>query len=202
MLQQSALLLVEFQKEWLNPEGKLAHLFQDKMQMEESVKNAVRITEAARMAGISIVHSGLSFSENYTELGKATEGLRAAIPKHKTFLCNTHGSEFAEPFVPQKNEFVVAGRTGASVFAGSNLDSYLRNNTITTLYIMGYAMHVCVESTIRAAHDLGYQVVLIADASAAFTAVQKQYVLEEIMHHFGKSISTQEFLKLINNEVF
>ena len=92
-------------------------------------------------------------------------------------------------------EFVVGGRTGGSAFAGSNLDSYLRNNHIDTLYIMGYALHVCVESTLRSAHDLGYKPILIEDASAAFTPEQRQHVLNEVVHHFGKKITTQEFMR-------
>jgi nicotinamidase-related amidase len=58
---------------------------------------------------------------------------------------------------------------------------------------MGYALHVCVESTFRSAHDLGYNVILIADASAAFTKEQQEYVLNEVIHHFGKKITVNEF---------
>ena len=35
----------------------------------------------------------------------------------------------------QENEFVVKGRIGSSAFSASNLDAYLRNNHIKTLFI-------------------------------------------------------------------
>ncbi|MCC3382126.1 isochorismatase family protein [Paenibacillus farraposensis] len=68
------------------------------------------------------------------------------------------GSQFGEAFTPEPGEFVVSGRTGASGFAGSNLDSFLRNQEIKKIYIAGYAFHVCVESTLRHGHDLGYEI--------------------------------------------
>ena len=60
---------------------------------------------------------------------------------------------------------------------------------------MGYAVHTCVESTLRIAHDLGYKAILIEDACSAFTAEQRHHVLNEVMHHFGKKITTQEFIE-------
>lgn len=199
-LQQSALLLIEFQEEWLNKEGKLRHLFQDQTQFLDSLENAKKALAAARSTSIPIIHSGLNFSADYKELGRADFGLRAGIVRHKTFLADSWGSQFSQDFAPDKDEFVVKGRTGSSAFAGSNLESYLRNNQINTLYIMGYALHVCVESTMRAAHDLGYNVILLEDACTAFTAEQKKYVLDEVIFHFGRRISTNTFIKSIAKE--
>lgn len=193
-MNKCALLLIEFQHEWLSPKGKLHSMMQDVNAFTESVENAKNILEAARRTELTIIHSGLSFQAQYPELGKAKYGLRAVIPQRQTFSALSIGSEFVEPFVPQHNEFIVKGRSGSSAFAGSNLDSFLRHNQISTLYIMGYAMHVCVESTIRAAHDSGYDAILIEDASAAFMQAQKEHVLNEVIHHFGDKITTKEFL--------
>src|SRR6185312_16015699 len=163
----SALLLIEFQQEWLSEQGKLHHRFTDKEQFLNSIANAKEVLSAARHAKLAIAHSGLQYSNDYKELGKSEYGVRAGIKARQTFLAASTGSQFAEPFVPHESEFIVSGRTGASSFAGSNLDSYLRNNRIQTLFIMGYALHACVESTLRAAHDLGYGVIIIEDACAA-----------------------------------
>lgn len=195
--QTSALLLIEFQEEWLSEQGKLRHLFKDKEQFLDSVANAKEIITATRRSLLPVIHSGLGYSNEHKELGKAQYGLRAAITSRQTFLAASAGSQFAKPFHPHENEFIVSGRTGASAFAGSNLDSYLRNNRINTLFIMGYALHVCVESTLRTAHDLGYEAILIEDACAAFTAQQKTHVLEEIVHHFGARIKKKDYLTIL-----
>lgn len=196
-MQQSALLLIEFQNEWLSENGKLNNLFLDKEQFNESVINAENVLNSARNSSLHIIHSGLNFTDSYQELGKAKNGLRSVIPTYRTFLTNSFSSQFGHAFQPKENEFVVQGRTGSSVFTGSNLDIYLRNNQIHTLYLMGYALHVCVESTLRAAHDLGYEVIIIEDACAAFNQEQKQYFIKSILHHFGSSVKTDDFIKLL-----
>jgi nicotinamidase-related amidase len=60
---------------------------------------------------------------------------------------------------------------------------------------MGYALHVCVESTLRAAHDIGYQSIIIEDAAAAFNQQQKEYFMDHVIHHFGHSIKSSKFIK-------
>lgn len=196
-LEHSALLLIEFQNEWLNEKGKLNALFLDKEQFLTSLENAEKIIKSARNTEIHIIHSGLSYSKTYRELGQAKHGLRAAIPTNGTFLAGSVASQFPEPFNPEGNEFTVQGRVGSSAFSGSNLDGYLRNNRIDTLYIMGYALHVCIESTLRTAHDLGYEAIVIEDASSAFNHEQKKYFLNNIVHHFGSSIKSNDFITAI-----
>lgn len=199
-LSNSALLLIEFQNEWLNEEGKLNRLLLDREQFLTSIKNAEKVIKSARNTQIHIIHSGLNYSSDYKELGKAKHGLRAAIAANRTFLADSEASQFHSPFNPKDKEFIVQGRIGGSAFSGSNLDAYLRNNQINTLYIMGYALHVCVESTLRAAHDLGYEVIVIEDASAAFTQEQKNYFLTHIVHHFGDHIKSDDFISAIERE--
>lgn len=197
-INNSALLLIEFQYEWMHPDGKLNPLFKDLEQFKLSKRQAERVLQAARLNRIHKIHSGLGFQAGYPELGQAKQGLRAEIPKYQSFEIHSEGSQFYPPFVPLKHEFIVQGRLGASAFSGSNLDSYLRYHHIQCLYIIGYALHVCVESTLRAAHDLGYETFIIEDACSAFTKEQKTHFSQEILPHFGASIYSEDFIQMIH----
>lgn len=196
-MQKSALVLIEFQHEWLDEAGKIHHLMEDKQLLQRTVIKAEQALEAARKADVAVIHVGLSFAEGHPELGDADAGLRHAIAQIGSFSEGEEGSQFVPPFNPRQGEFVVSGRTGGSAFAGSNLDSYLRNNRIEKLYLMGFALHVCVESTLRTGHDLGYDTVVIGDACAAFSEAQQQHVLEHVVHHFGSHTDATEFAKEI-----
>jgi nicotinamidase-related amidase len=55
-------------------------------------------------------------------------------------------------------------------FQGTGLDDLLRERGVTTLVFGGIATNLGVESTARAAGDLGYDLVFVEDAMAAFTA--------------------------------
>ncbi|WP_406334491.1 isochorismatase family protein [Streptomyces sp. NBC_00203] len=57
-------------------------------------------------------------------------------------------------------------------FQGTGLDERLREHGITTLVFGGIATNLGVESTARAAGDLGYDLVFAEDAMAAFTAAE------------------------------
>jgi nicotinamidase-related amidase len=191
---KKALILIECQNEWLSPKGKLQHLIEDKDIFDLSVKNISNCLGYARSIQMPIAHIGLRFQKGYPELANGKSGLNKAIPNFGTFPINEFGSQFYEPLKPLESEFIVTGRTGASGFSGSNLDVWLRNNKIEDVYMVGYATHVCVESTFREAHDKGYNPILISDAGAAFNKMQQDYVINHIVHHFGESLTTNKFL--------
>ena len=192
---KSALILIEAQNEWMHPNGKLRQLLvADEQMMLKSIANMEKALQYARNNNIAVIHVGLRFEKGYPEMGNAKSGLRKAIPNAQTFPIGGFGSQFYKTVAPIEGEFIVTGRTGASGFTGSNLDAFLRNNEIDNLYLVGYATHVCVESTLREAHDKGYNTILLSDACAAFNQSQQDYVLNEIVHHFGLSMTTKAFV--------
>ena len=75
-----------FQNEWIRPEGKLHHLMEDKDQFSHSLIKAAEVLETTRQTSMPIINSGLSFQENYPELGQAQSGVRAAIPPSPNFF--------------------------------------------------------------------------------------------------------------------
>jgi len=194
---RAALVMIEFQNEWLAEDGGLRFLIEDEAEFEAAVDGGREALASAREAGMPVVHVGLRFSEGYPELRPAEHGLRAAIPRAGTWLAESEGAAFHEDFQPAAGELVPRGRNGASGFAGSDLDALLRERGIETLYLAGFALHVCVESTLREAHDLGYAAVVLEDATAAFNEEQRDYVLKHIVHHFGQAISNETFTERV-----
>ncbi|MFF4647348.1 cysteine hydrolase family protein [Streptomyces sp. NPDC001389] len=194
----AALVLIEFQREWLDPEhGRLNHLVEDRDLLDTAVRGAAAALAAARAHGVPVVHVPLVLTPGAPELEGWTParlGLRAAIPKAGTWIQGSTGVEFAEAFQPAPGEPVVSGRAGASAFAGSSdFDLILRRLGVTDLYLAGFATHVCVESTLREAHDRGYTTHVIHDACAAFTRAQQEHVREHVIHHFGDETNAAAF---------
>jgi len=198
---RTALVFIEFQGEWIGEDARLRDLLvKDREPFDAAVANAARIIDAARANNWPIAHAGLDLREDPSYRlfngGDGVMGLRRAIPNAETWT--GRGAEFIEPFVPRPGEFVVKGRSGASVLRNSTLDPFLRNTDIKTIVIMGFATHVCVESTLREAHDMGYNVYVVTDASGAFTTEQAQYFEENIVHHFGEAVSTNQLLQALS----
>ena len=196
MHDDSALLLIEFQNEWLSSEGKLHHLFQDKALLEQALEQTKIAMQQARNNHVPIIYTAMGCSSNYAELGQTDFGLRGAIPVAKTWQ---EGGELIHPnFAPEEQDYVISNKKGGSAFAHTDLDLYLRTHNIKRLYIAGFALHVCVLATAWSAHDLGYEVVILEDAVAAFTREQQAFVLHELLHHCAKTMKTIEFTKILS----
>lgn len=187
MLDHAALVLIEFQREWLDATGGMQPYIQDRVQFDAAVSHAVRVLQAARDAHLPVIHVGYDFEAGHPELGRVRYGLREIL--RTSGLFSGEGSQFAPDFAPRAGEFVARGRIGVSAFAGSNLDGFLRNNRIERLYLSGFALQTCVESTLRDAHDRGYEAVVVEDATAAFTPEQREYVLDRVVPIFGARVS-------------
>lgn len=196
----TALLFIEFQKEWLSPQGILhQRLVRDKARVRQAAARAGLVLDAARRNGWTVVHAGLDLRGDPTARlfagGRGVLGLRAAIPAARSWT--GPGADFVEPFVPRQGEFVVAGRSGASVFDHGNLQPFLRNNHVDTVLLMGFATHVCVESSLRSAHDAGYNAYVVLDACAAFSEEQDAYFAQNILHHFGAGVTAAQAAALL-----
>lgn len=197
---RTALVFIEFQNEWVAPDGTLRELLvRDEAQFQAAIDNGARVLEAARAAGWTIAHAPLDLrnDRSYQIFGPAEEalGLRRAIQNAGTWT--GEGAGFPATFAPRANEFVTAGRSGASVLTNSTLDAFLRNNDVNTLVFLGFATHVCVESSLRQAHDLGYNAYVVTDAVGAFEDHQNAYFQEHVLHHFGAGMTSDALIGVI-----
>lgn len=198
--ESTAIIFIEFQKEWLSSEAKLRQLLvKDDNDFRLAVTKAEQIIQRARIHGWRIVHAGLDLTTDPDYLifngGQDVTGLRGAIPRASTWT----GTDvaFCEPFVPKTGEYVVQGRSGASVLKNSTLDPYLRNTGVTSIVMLGFALHVCVESSMREAHDTGYNVTVPTDACGVFEPLQRSYFEQHVIHHFGTATTTENLLSLM-----
>lgn len=193
---KSALILIEFQNDWMAPNGGSNNQFRDRRQFDDSIVNARKVLAEARNRHMAVIYVTMNLEPSYKVLGQAKYGLRAMMPKYKSFL--GHQADIFPGFEPHDDEYVIRERSGSSAFAGTTLDSYLRNNHIEDIYLIGYSLRQRVESTLRNAHDLGYNTNVIYDASAGFTREQQISFVKEIAPFYGNTITTQDFLNSAN----
>ena len=76
------------------------------------------------------------------------------------------GVDFIESVKPIFGERIFQKHVN-SAFIGTNLEEVLRRNEIETLVIFGIAVDHCVSTTTRMAANLGFKVILVADATIA-----------------------------------
>ncbi len=81
------------------------------------------------------------------------------------FLPNTFGAEIHESVKPIAGEAVIVKHTPNS-FRETGLLEKLKSLDVTNLVIVGMMTHMCIDSTVRAASDFGFEVTVTAAACA------------------------------------
>jgi nicotinamidase-related amidase len=105
---------------------------------EGASRNAARLLERFRSEGREVIHV-----------------------RHRA----SNGGEIHENVKPHEGEKVIT-KESVSCFKDTELLGHLRQSKVERLVICGMMTHMCVEAAARAAHDLGFEVVVVADACA------------------------------------
>ena len=77
----------------------------------------------------------------------------------------TYGCEISERIKPHPDDIVI-NKYCPNSFLGTELNDCLRSMGVEKLIVCGMMTHMCVDTTVRAAMDHGYEVTLVADACA------------------------------------
>jgi nicotinamidase-related amidase len=81
------------------------------------------------------------------------------------FLPNTTGADFHELVTPVDTDKIIV-KNFPNSFRNTGLLDYLKSINAQKLIICGMMTHMCVNSTTRAAKDLGFECTVISDACA------------------------------------
>jgi nicotinamidase-related amidase len=103
------------------------------------------------------------------------------------------GSGFVPEMTPSNGDIEVVKRT-IGAFYGTELEGALREQGVDTVVMAGIATTMGVESTARAAADLGFEVVFASDAMSGMTAAEHTHALDVVLPRFGEVLTTAEIL--------
>ncbi len=140
---QTALLLIDLQNDYF--ENGAMPLFR----AEDAVQQAARVLKSFRAKHEQVVHI-----QHIATRSTAT-----------FFLPDTVGAEMHLSVKPEHNEAVIVKHYPNS-FRETELLETLQQKGITHLVVCGMMTHMCVDATVRAAKDLGFEITLIGDACA------------------------------------
>lgn len=152
----------------------------------EVVDRTVVLADAFRARGLPVVlvrvsTDGAGFSPGRTEHpiggGSRPEGWDRIV----------------EELAGHPEDVVVTKRT-IGAFFGTDLDLQLRRRGVTQVVLTGVATTMGVEGTARAAHDHGYHVVVVTDATADRDDDAHRYSVTTIVPRIGETASTDEVL--------
>jgi nicotinamidase-related amidase len=103
-------------------------------------------------------------------------------------------SELIPELDRQPGDLVITKRQWGA-FYGTELEQMLRRRGIRTILMAGIATNMGVESTARAAFDMGYELVFVEDAMTTMKAEAHQFATGVIFPRMGRVRSSAEVLE-------
>ena len=99
------------------------------------------------------------------------------------FKENSEGWKIHSKILIEKNDLVLK-KTHSDSFQDTELDDILKNNSINNLVICGFVTEGCVDTTIRRAKSLGYNLEVVSDGHS--TTDSNILRAEQIINHHNE----------------
>jgi ureidoacrylate peracid hydrolase len=208
-LASTALIVVDMQNSYGAPGGFRDIIGRSLDGVQDVINNNVRVIDAARGAGLTIVflqtgwdldlkNAGGPQSPNWHKSNPMK--LMRQRPELKGKIL-THGSwdyDLMQGIAPAREDLIIS-KARYSGFCGTNLDTILRERNIRHLIVTGLTSNVCVESTLRDAYHHEYFCVLVEDATQhSGPAFIREAVLYNIETFFGWVTSTEKLCRALD----
>lgn len=162
----TAVVAVHLQNDVLHPNGSmLAGVPANDERRRKLVDNLRRLLVGARAHGIPVVSLRIAFPPGYEGVVPNSPMFHAVVAS-SALQEGSWGAEFFDELGPADGEPVVT-HSRINGFHDSDLEQVLRGLGANRLVICGIATQSAVEHTARHAADLGYEVVVAADACGA-----------------------------------
>jgi nicotinamidase-related amidase len=152
------------------------------------VRNSLELADALRKKGGTIVFVRVLVSELLAFEVDAPFPRPAQPPP-------SSASELSSEIQPQEGDVVITKRQWGA-FYGTQLDQILRRRGIRTIVLGGIATNFGVESTARAAMDLGYELIFAEDAMSSISEEMHRFSVENLFPRIGRVRNTQEIIGL------
>jgi ureidoacrylate peracid hydrolase len=189
----AALLVIDPYNDFISEGGKLWDRVKAVAEANSCVPNMLQVLSTARKARIKIFYAlHHRYRPGDYETWKYIAPVQKAAWEHKSFEDGTWGGTIRSEFSPQPGDIVALEHWCSSGFANTDLDLQLKKHSIHQLIVIGLIAHTCVESTVRYAAELGYNVTLVKDATADYTDEMMHAALHLNLPNYATAIVTTD----------
>lgn len=206
---KTALLIIDMQRDFLEPGGFGAALGNDVSRLQVAVDPCREVLKAARNAGLLVIHTREGHRPDLADapplkVGRGDPAMRigAPGPMGRILIRGEPGHDIIAELYPISGEPVI-DKPGKGAFYQTDLELMLRNRSIDTLLVCGVTTEVCVNTTVREANDRGFRCVVLSDCCASYFPAFHDAGLAMIKAQggiFGSVAASSEVLGALGSE--
>ena len=190
-LPQTALLIIDMQRDFLEPGGFGEMLGNDVSHLRTTIEPTKHLLEAARKASMLVIHTREGHAPHVKDLqenkrirGRGDKTIGDMGPMGRILVRGEVGHDIIPELYPQDGEPVI-DKPGKDAFYATDLEHILRQQNIRYLIVCGVTTEVCVHTTVRAANDRGFECLVVSDATGSYFPEFKRVGLEMIKAQGG-----------------
>lgn len=173
-LDRTALIIIDMQRDFLEPGGFGAALGNDVSRLQAAVAPCRDVLAAARRTGMLVIHTREGHRPDLADapplkVDRGDPALRigAPGPMGRILVRGEPGHDIIADLYPAAGEPVI-DKPGKAAFYQTDLELMLHNRSIETLLVCGVTTEVCVNTTVREANDRGFRCIVLADCCASY----------------------------------
>ncbi|MDJ0384890.1 cysteine hydrolase [Streptomyces sp. G-G2] len=193
----TALLTVECQNGVVGEDSALPELAKE-AQDSGMLARVAALVDAAHLAGVQVLHAVAERRPDGRGANSNARLFRAAGKLPVRQLSGTPAVVVAAPIAVADEDIVVRRLHGLSPMAGTDLDALLRNLGCRTLVVTGVSANIAIPNTVFDAVNLGYTVVVPADAIAGVPASYAPELIRNSLALVATITTTEDVLATWN----
>ncbi|HUD87367.1 MAG TPA: isochorismatase family cysteine hydrolase [Xanthobacteraceae bacterium] len=173
-LDAAALVIIDMQRDFLEPGGFGAALGNDVSRLQAAVAPCQAVLSAARRHGMLVIHTREGHRPDLSDApphkvvrGDPKNRIGARGPMGRILVRGEPGHDIIPELYPLTTEPVI-DKPGKGAFYQTDIELMLRNRGIDTLFVAGVTTEVCVNTTVREANDRGFRCVVLSDCCASY----------------------------------
>jgi nicotinamidase-related amidase len=173
-LDRTALIIIDMQRDFLEPGGFGETLGNDVSRLAAAVGPCRAVLDAARKRGMLVIHTREGHRPDLSdappakvERGHPNLRIGAPGPMGRILIRGEPGHDIIPALYPVAGEPVI-DKPGKGAFYATDLGRLLADKRIDNLLVCGVTTEVCVNTTVREANDRGYRCIVLADCCASY----------------------------------
>jgi len=171
---RTAIVIIDMQRDFLEPGGFGETLGNDVSLLGKAVKPCKALLERARQKGVLVIHTREGHRPDLSdaprakvERGAPSMRIGAKGPMGRILVRGEPGHDIIPELYPKEGEPVV-DKPGKGAFYATDLHAMLVNRSIESLIVCGVTTEVCVHTTVREANDRGYRCIVPSDCCGSY----------------------------------
>jgi len=176
------------------------HIGADINAYRQIIPNIARVISTSRELQIPVFFTQqvreASGIDLYTRLHRIIPSRRAEYLRIPACIRGTWDAEILDEIRPTENDHIVVKRRD-SAFQDTELDLWLRSIYVDTIIFTGVDTGICVENSLTDGFNMGYDVILVEDATASSWTEIGKATLVKVKGSYGWVFTTDQLLQML-----